>query len=61
MAVTLLKPRQVGKTTLVSQLVQKYKSESLVVLADALGASNTYWLEQPAASLSAGVFEYLMR
>jgi len=42
----ILGPRQVGKTTLVSQLVQKYKSETLVVSADALGASNTYWLEQ---------------
>jgi hypothetical protein len=42
----ILGPRQVGKTTLVSQLVQNYKSESLVVSADALGASNTYWLEQ---------------
>ena len=40
----ILSPRQVGKTTLVSQLVQKYKSETLVVSADALGASNTYWL-----------------
>jgi hypothetical protein len=32
-----------------------------VVSADALDASNTYWMEQPAAFLSAGVFEYLMR
>ena len=42
----ILGPRQVGKTTLVNQLVQKYKSESLVVSADAVGASNSFWLEQ---------------
>ena len=42
----ILGPRQVGKTTLVNQLVQKYESESLVVSADALGASNSFWLEQ---------------
>jgi predicted AAA+ superfamily ATPase len=42
----ILGPRQVGKTTLVNQLVQKYESESLVVSADAVGASNAYWLEQ---------------
>lgn len=42
----ILGPRQVGKTTLVNQLVQKYESESLVVSADAVGASNSFWLEQ---------------
>lgn len=42
----ILGPRQVGKTTLVNQLVQKYASESLVVSADAVGASNSFWLEQ---------------
>jgi predicted AAA+ superfamily ATPase len=42
----ILGPRQVGKTTLVNQLVQKYASESLVVSADAVGASNSLWLEQ---------------
>ena len=42
----ILGPRQVGKTTLVNQLVQKYNFESSVVSADAVGASNTFWLEQ---------------
>lgn len=42
----ILGPRQVGKTTLVNQLVQKYASESLVVSADAVDASNSFWLEQ---------------
>jgi len=37
----ILGPRQVGKTTLVNQLVKKYASESLVVSADAVGASNS--------------------
>ena len=42
----ILGPRQVGKTTLVNQLVQKYPFESMVVSADAIGSSNTFWLEQ---------------
>jgi predicted AAA+ superfamily ATPase len=42
----ILGPRQVGKTTLVNQLVQKYSFDSLVVSADAVGSSNTFWLEQ---------------
>jgi predicted AAA+ superfamily ATPase len=42
----ILGPRQVGKTTLVNQLVQQYPFGSYVVSADALGAYNTYWLEQ---------------
>jgi predicted AAA+ superfamily ATPase len=42
----VLGPRQVGKTTLVNQLVQKYSFDSLVVSADAVGSSNTFWLEQ---------------
>jgi predicted AAA+ superfamily ATPase len=42
----ILGPRQVGKTTLVNQLVQKYPFGSIVVSADAIGAYNTYWLEQ---------------
>ena len=42
----ILGPRQVGKTTLVNQLVQKYASESLVVSADAVDSSNSFWLEQ---------------
>jgi len=42
----ILGPRQVGKTTLVNQLIQKYSFDSLVVSADAVGSSNTFWLEQ---------------
>jgi len=42
----ILGPRQVGKTTLVNQLVQKYSFDALVVSADAVGSSNTFWLEQ---------------
>ena len=42
----ILGPRQVGKTTLVNQLVQKYPFESMVVSADAIGSSNSFWLEQ---------------
>ena len=42
----ILGPRQVGKTTLVNQLVEKYPFGSIVVSADAIGAYNTYWLEQ---------------
>ena len=42
----ILGPRQVGKTTLVNQLIQKYTFESLVVSADAIGSSNIFWLEQ---------------
>jgi predicted AAA+ superfamily ATPase len=42
----ILGPRQVGKTTLVNQLVQKYSFNSLVISADAVGSSNTFWLEQ---------------
>lgn len=42
----ILGPRQVGKTTLVSQLIQKYTFESFLVSADAVGSSNTFWLEQ---------------
>ena len=42
----ILGPRQVGKTTLVQQLIQQYSFESLFVTADAIGASNKVWLEQ---------------
>jgi predicted AAA+ superfamily ATPase len=42
----ILGPRQVGKTTLVQQLIQQYSFESLFITADAIGASNTVWLEQ---------------
>lgn len=39
-------PRQVGKTTLVTQLVEKIKMDSHFVSADSVAASNTVWLEQ---------------
>jgi len=42
----ILGPRQVGKTTLVNQMVQKYEFESIVVSADAVSAASKYWLEQ---------------
>jgi predicted AAA+ superfamily ATPase len=42
----ILGPRQVGKSTLVNQMVQKYEFESIVVSADAVSAASTYWLEQ---------------
>lgn len=42
----LLGPRQVGKTTLVYQLLEKCKLPSRFVSADAVAASNASWLEQ---------------
>jgi predicted AAA+ superfamily ATPase len=42
----ILGPRQVGKTTLVNQLVIKYPFDAYVVSADAIDAYNTHWLEQ---------------
>jgi predicted AAA+ superfamily ATPase len=39
-------PRQVGKTTVVTQLVQKKQLPSHFVSADAITATNTTWLEQ---------------
>ena len=42
----LLGPRQVGKTTLVSQLLEKTKLSNHFVSADAVVASNTIWLEE---------------
>jgi len=42
----ILGPRQVGKTTLVNQLVKKYPFDAYVVSADAIDAYNAYWLEQ---------------
>jgi predicted AAA+ superfamily ATPase len=42
----ILGPRQVGKTTLVNQLVIKYPFAAYVVSADAIDAYNTHWLEQ---------------
>lgn len=42
----LMGPRQVGKTTLVTQLVEKIAMPYYFVSADAIAASNTVWLEQ---------------
>src|SRR6185437_9320399 len=42
----LLGPRQVGKTTLVYQLLEKCKLPSHFASADAVAASNVSWLEQ---------------
>jgi hypothetical protein len=42
----ILGPRQVGKTTLVSQLAKKYPHPVQMISADAVGSSNTVWLEQ---------------
>ena len=39
-------PRQIGKTTLVTQLIQKYKGPSLFVAADWQGNVNSIWLQQ---------------
>jgi predicted AAA+ superfamily ATPase len=42
----ILGPRQVGKTTLVHQLIDKLKMQSHFVSADAVGATNATWLRQ---------------
>lgn len=42
----LVGPRQVGKTTLIIQLLQKNKWANHFISADAVAASNTTWLEQ---------------
>src|SRR5579872_34169 len=42
----LLGPRQVGKTTLVQQLLEKCPTPSHVASADAVATSNAIWLEQ---------------
>lgn len=39
-------PRQVGKTTLVLQYLNKIKIPNLYVSADAIQSSNSFWLEQ---------------
>ncbi len=39
-------PRQVGKTTLVTQLSEKTKLNSHFISADSVAVSNTIWLEQ---------------
>ena len=42
----LMGPRQVGKTTLIGQLLQKYKGGHHFVSADAVLPSNNSWLDQ---------------
>jgi predicted AAA+ superfamily ATPase len=42
----LMGPRQVGKTTLIIQLIDKKKAGYHFVSADAVAASNAVWLEQ---------------
>src|SRR5258705_13278871 len=42
----LMGPRQVGKTTLITQLVEKLKGRYHFISADAVAATNTAWLEQ---------------
>ena len=39
-------PRQVGKTTLITQLVEKAKIHYLFISADSIAAGNATWLEQ---------------
>ncbi len=43
---TIIGPRQIGKTTLVNQLLNNLKFPNIFVSADALGASNSAWLQQ---------------
>ena len=42
----LIGPRQVGKTTLIHQLLEKCKLPHHFASADAVAASNMAWLEQ---------------
>lgn len=42
----LLGPRQVGKTTLVTQLTEKIKTGYHFVSADTVAATDTTWIEQ---------------
>lgn len=42
----IMGPRQVGKTTMVSQLTEKLGTDYIFVSADSVAASNTAWLEQ---------------
>ncbi len=42
----IMGPRQVGKTTLVTQLTARVKMDHLFVSADAVAATNSTWLEQ---------------
>jgi len=42
----IMGPRQVGKTTLVRQLLQQTATPSQYVSADGIGAANSVWIEQ---------------
>lgn len=42
----LMGPRQVGKTTLVSQLLEQVTIPATYISADNVGAANTVWIEQ---------------
>lgn len=42
----IMGPRQVGKTTMISQLLKKIKSPNLFVSADGVQSFHTQWLEQ---------------
>lgn len=42
----LMGPRQIGKTTLVTQLIEKIKGGYYFIAADAVAAINSAWLEQ---------------
>ena len=42
----IMGPRQIGKTTLVTQLVEKIKTAYHFVSADAVAATNSAWLQQ---------------
>src|SRR5690606_14612741 len=42
----LMGPRQVGKTTLVTQLLKRLEANHVFVSADAVLATNSSWLEQ---------------
>ena len=42
----IMGPRQVGKTTLVSQLAAQVKIDYLFVSADSIASGNATWLEQ---------------
>lgn len=56
-------PRQVGKTTVITQLIQKQKSGYYFVSADAVAATNGSWLQQQweiARLKMAGTNEFLL-
>ncbi len=42
----IMGPRQVGKTTLITQLLDEISTDYISISADAVSSSNTVWLEQ---------------